>query len=145
MTEKKMREIAERMIADGYKGFICGGAQGVDTDFAETVIALKRIYPEITLEIAVPCPNQSAFWSRDAKARYDSVLRNADKVSLIGAFYTPYCMPARNRYMVDNADKVIAFWSGKRSGGTYSTILYAEKCKKPSLIVNLSQLCKDDN
>ena len=43
----------------------------------------------------------------------------------------------RNKKIVDNADKIIAFWDGS-SKGTLSTIKYAEKSGKPCQII----ICK---
>jgi uncharacterized phage-like protein YoqJ len=39
----------------------------------------------------------------------------------------PKCYHDRNHWMVDNADRVLAYWSGKKSGGTYACVQYAEK------------------
>ena len=33
----------------------------------------------------------------------------------------------RNRFMVDNAEVVLAYWDGTPSGGTYQTLRYAKK------------------
>ncbi len=41
---------------------------------------------------------------------------------------------ARNREIVDYADKIVAFWNG-RSKGTLSVIKYAEKKAKPCEII----------
>lgn len=41
---------------------------------------------------------------------------------------------ARNKQIVDYADKIIAFWDGK-SKGTLSVIKYAEKTGKPCEII----------
>ena len=49
----------------GYNYFICGGAIGVDTDFAEIVIGLRdRVYDHIKLEIAAPCRDQDKKWRK---------------------------------------------------------------------------------
>ena len=54
-----LREKVVELISEGYSHFISGGALGADSDFAEIVIDLRKsAYPDITLEIAVPCPNQ---------------------------------------------------------------------------------------
>ena len=36
------------------------------------------------------------------------------------------CYQRRNEYMVDNADFLIAVWDGKKKGGTWNTIKYAQ-------------------
>ena len=53
-------------INHGFRHFISGGAIGVDTDFAFAVLELKNKYP-VTLEIAVPCPDQNKFWTKQEK------------------------------------------------------------------------------
>ena len=112
--------------------FICGGALGVDTDFAEAIIEFRdNVYPEIQLEIAVPYKEQDMNWLPEDKAKYSELLQKADKVTYVSNTYTPGCMMKRNKYMVDNSDTVFAFWNkSKNSGGTYNTIEYAKKQNK---------------
>ena len=43
----------------------------------------------------------------------------------------PWVYHKRNEWMVDNADNVLAYWSGKERGGTYACIKYARKVGKP--------------
>ena len=62
--DRTLEDTVEKLVADGYNYFICGGAIGVDIAFAETVIDLRdRKYPHIQLEIAVPCPGQNKKWN----------------------------------------------------------------------------------
>lgn len=65
----------------GITNFISGMALGVDMDFAEIVIKLRKNYP-ITLECAIPCSNQTLHWRDKDKLRYNNILKEADKVSL---------------------------------------------------------------
>ena len=117
----------------GYNYFICGGAIGVDTDFAEIVIGLRdRVYDHIKLEIAAPCRDQDKKWSKKDKAVYKNILEKADKVTYISERYSPDCMFKRNKYMVDSSDIVFAFWNKNiKKGGTFNTILYARRQNKP--------------
>ena len=126
---KAMHDLIEKLVSrEGYDYFICGGAIGVDTDFAETVLALKEKYPHIQLEIAVPCENQDLKWSDADKAKHREVLDRADVVTVLSKHYTRFCMQRRNQYMVDKSDYAIAFWNSKtKKGGTYNTIKYIER------------------
>lgn len=118
-----------RLIALGYKHFICGMALGADTLFAQTVLDLKRSFTTITLEAAVPCPEQPDGWSDADKKRYDMLLAQCDAVTVVSPRYTPGCMMRRNRYMVDKSAAVLAF-SRARTGGTAATLRYAAECGK---------------
>ena len=44
-------------------------------------------------------------------------------------------MHKRNRYMVDQADYIIAVWNGKPSG-TGKTVQYAQQQGKPVRVIN---------
>lgn len=120
----------------GITNFISGMAVGVDMDFAETVLKLRNKYP-ITLECAIPCPNQTLKWNDADKLRYEGLLKFADEVNVISERYTPECMLKRNRYMVDKSDLVIAVFNGIEKGGTWYTINYAKKENKYIEIIDL--------
>ncbi len=122
----------------GITNFISGMALGVDMDFAETVLNLRNKYP-VTLECAIPCPDQTLKWNDKDKLRYDGILKRADSVNLISERYTPECMLKRNRYMVDKSELVIAVFNGIQKGGTWYTIKYAKSKNK---IIELIDLCK---
>lgn len=131
------------LISEGYCHFISGGALGADTDFAEIIIDLREIsYPNITLEIAVPCPNQDMKWQDKDKLRYKFICDKADSVKLISNNYTPFCMQKRNEYMVDKSDKVFVIWNEEEKGGTYNTLRYAKKKKKDYSILGLRDFTK---
>ena len=42
----------------------------------------------------------------------------------------PWVYHKRNHWMVDHADEVVAYWSGKEWGGTYACIKYAKSKRK---------------
>ena len=135
-----LKEKTEIAITEyGITNFISGMARGVDLDFAETVLKLRNKYP-ITLECAIPCPNQTLNWNDTDKLRYESILNSADSVSLISDKYTSECMLKRNRYMVDKSELVIAVFNGTQKGGTWYTINYARKTDTAIKIIDLCTL-----
>ena len=123
----KLRKTIETAIQDGYKTFLCGMAIGFDTICAETVLDLKRIYPDIKLIGAIPCKDQDKLWSAKDKKRYKELLKQLDGIRCI---YNKYigaeCMLERNSYMIKNSTLLIALFNGQ-SGGTEKTILLAKE------------------
>ncbi len=124
----------------GITNFISGMALGVDLDFAEIVLKLRNDF-HITLECAIPCPNQTLNWKDIDVLRYESILKCADTVNLVSERYSPECMLKRNRYMVDKCELVIAVINGIKKGGTWYTVNYAKKESKDIVLIDL---CKGD-
>jgi uncharacterized phage-like protein YoqJ len=132
--KRVLTDALDSLYDSGYRHFICGMAQGTDMYFGEAVLALRQLHPDVTLEAAIPFPDQAAHWSRPMRERYDRLLQAADQQKVICPHYAPYCMMARNRYMVDKADLLIAAYNGT-PGGTQKTIAYA--CRKRRHIMQL--------
>jgi len=124
--KQKLKNSVEKAINSGYNHFISGMALGVDTWAAQIVLYLKNKYPYIIMEAAIPCKNQSDKWSRKDRDLYKNIIENCDKITYIAEEYTPYCMIARNMYMVDNSSLLIAVYDNS-GGGSGNTLKYAQR------------------
>ena len=126
--KKRIFDVVEAVYTSGIRHYISGMANGCDMFFGEAVIKLKEIYPDVTLEAAIPYAGQADHWRDSLKARYDAIIKSADYHTLVCRGYTYDCMKRRNRYMVDNSSVIIAAYNGE-SGGTQQTLLYAMRQK----------------
>lgn len=125
-VKERLDEAVARAYDLGYRHFICGMAQGSDLYFGEAVVRLRLIYPDLSLEGAVPFPDQCKRWPTADQKRYYDLLDRCNMETLIQQSYTPQCMHRRNRYMVDHASRLIAIYNGLgERGGTLSTLNYA--------------------
>ena len=110
---------------DGIRHFLVGMANGCDFYFAEAVLHLRALHPDVTLEAAVPCPTQADHWREELRVRYQAILIQCDKRTLVSETYDRGCMMRRNRYMVDASRMLIAASNGQ-PGGAENTIRYAK-------------------
>jgi len=68
-TIKKSLKVAiVSLVEQGYCFFGTGGALGFDTIAAQTVLDLKKDYPQIKLILVLPCPSQAKRWREKDKA-----------------------------------------------------------------------------
>lgn len=105
---------------------ISGMALGVDQWFAETCIVLG-----IPFTAAVPCDDQERLWPEESQRHYRELLAKAHHVRVVSPGpYAAWKMQARNEYMVNECDVLLAVWDGS-SGGTANCVRYAEKVGKP--------------
>lgn len=114
------------LVKNGCRRFLCGMARGFDLTAAESLLALKKQYPDISLIACVPFGEQARYFSASDKLRYERIIANCAEVVCLSDNYYNGCMHIRNRYMVDNSDVVICYLR-KKTGGTYYTVKYAEK------------------
>lgn len=126
----------DTLYRQGIRRFYCGGALGFDTVAAVTLLNCRPHYPDLKLILALPCPEQSARWPAPSRALYQSILSRADEVLTLSPAYTPHCMLARDRYMVDHSAYCIAYLQ-KESGGTAYTVNYAHK--KGLTVIHLAE------
>jgi len=122
--------------AEGYTIFRSGGAMGMDLWCAEIVLHLKAEYPQLQIHFILPCETQANDWPENWRERYFRALAEADKVTYIQARYTHDCMFRRNRFLVDGAQLVIAYYDGRPTGGTAYTVRYATKKGVPVRNIN---------
>ena len=93
---------------------------------AEIVLELKEKYLQISLEMVSPFDDQAAKWEPEYQQRHRRLFQEADITTAIGHEYTKSCMFNRNRYLVNNADLLLAAYDGQ-PGGTEMTIRYAHQ------------------
>ena len=127
MYKFRLRETLEYLIGLGYVNFMSGAARGFDTIAAEIVISLREVYPWIRLTVVLPCADQAARWSPEERARWENIVHNSDHVETMARSFDKGCMFRRNRYLVDNADMLLAAYDGVSRGGTAMTVDYARK------------------
>lgn len=125
-----------RAIEEGYTHFISGFAGGADLIFADIVAALKQKNRFLTLEAAIP--NEGRLKSKDQT--FQTLLAVCDGVTVLCQKYIPQCFFIRNRYMVDKASRVLAVYDGRKTGGTFYTIQYAQKQQKEVSIIAVRKI-----
>ena len=94
--------------------------------FATVVAELKKENRSLTLEGAIPY--QGRLKSKDQT--FQDLLVVCDGVTVLCNSYIPQCFFIRNRYMVDKSSRIIAVYDGRKKGGTFYTIRYAQKQDK---------------
>ncbi len=124
----------EMLIKKGVVYYGCGGAVGFDMLAAQTIIELKKFFPQIKLIMVYPCQNQTKYWNLTDTEKYNFIKANSDKRVYISEFYNNSCMIERNKYLVNYSSYCICYFNGAY-GGTEFTVKYAKE--KGLKIINL--------
>lgn len=117
-------ERAVRLLyARGVCYFGAGGALGFDMLAAETVLRLREEMPALRLILVLPCRDQAGRFPASQRARYEAILRQADKIVYTADTYAPGCMHLRNRHLADESAYCLCYLTSAR-GGTKYTVDY---------------------
>jgi hypothetical protein len=112
-----------------------GGARGADNDALEY---LSRTQPGT--ERVVVTPNRLI----DQPFSVQETIRTRSTQIVELKNTGPDRFQVRNKYMVDQADKVVAFNDGRTTGGTANTIRYAESVGKPVEMIRWQDVDMND-
>lgn len=132
---EKLREEIIKCIENGYSTFYSGFAKGVDLIFADVVVDLKKEYPHIKLEAAIPY--RGRLNTKDKE--FHRLLKECSKVHVLAEKYVKSTLLNRNRFMVQNSDTLIAVYDGREKGGTLFTIRYAHAIKKRVVLIDIEE------
>ena len=133
----RLKSLIVELIGRGATKFRTGGARGFDTIAALCILELKESgYPQIELELKLPCQGQESKWSENDKKVYNYILSQASSHEYVIDHYTPWCMHERNRRLIKGSDVCIAFLKHS-SGGTAFT--YALALSKALEVINIAE------
>lgn len=100
-----------------------GGAQGWD----QAVMAAAHKSFAYSVVAAIPFHGHESRWPAEAQEYYRKLLEKCSEVKYFGGRYSNKLFAVRDRWMVDQADVVLALYDGNPDGGTALTVQYAEK------------------
>ena len=133
--------VLDRLIAAGVSTFRTGGAVGFDTLAALKVLERRERDPSISLELYLPCRDQTNGWGERSRTYYEYILSRADRVVYVRDQYTKGCMLERNRKLVEGSQFCIGYCTTDRGGSAY-TLDYAKK--KGVRVINLARMMPND-
>lgn len=110
----------------GVSLFLTGGALGFDMLAQQVLMEVKKERPDLRAVMVIPCTNQTARWPTGAREQYLRLVQSADGCICLQTEYTDGCMQRRNRFMVDHSAHCLAYYDGRRAGGTAGTVRYAQ-------------------
>lgn len=113
------------LLQGGTENFLCGMAMGFDLAAAESLLQYKKQF-DFNLVACVPCVGQEDTFSQKGREKYYKILGECGEVHVLADGYYDGCMLARDRYLVDNCDVLVAYRRRTRGGASY-TVNYAAK------------------
>ena len=138
---ERLPELLEETIAElcsrGATVFRAGGAMGFDTLAALIVLEMKKEFPQIRLELVLPCRDQTKDWDEISRRTYHYIMQKADCCRFLFDSYFEGCMLERDRQLVDGSDVCVAYCAHSQGGTAYT---YTLAMRDGLEIINLHDL-----
>ena len=119
-SKRRLRLEIKKLVNAGVDTFFCGMAMGFDLLAAETVISVKRKNPHVRLIACIPCIGQEKYFSKADQKRYVNALKKVDEQVILADSYYRGCMQARDKYMAERGDIMLAYCIKKEGGAAYT-------------------------
>lgn len=133
-SARKLRAEIESLIKEGVTTFYDGMAKGFDLVAATVVLRLKNKYPQIRLIACVPCYGQEKYFCERDKKTYAEALKKADEQIVLSPAYYRGCMQARDRYMAERAQVMIAYCKKTEGGAAYTVKIFQKSHPSAKII-----------
>lgn len=109
-------------------------AVGFDLIAAECALSLRDELKGLKVVAVIPFEGMQKSFKQPQRELFERIAEQADESVIIASHYSKSVYMMRNNYLVDNSSATIAYFTGRRSGTSY-TIRRAEKSL--SYIINI--------
>lgn len=138
--KKRLRDQLMTLYGQGVRRFYVGGCLGVDQWAGEILLRLKEQaeFSEIELIIVAPFPDHDRKWDEKSRGRLQFLISHCAKHFVIGKDERHESFIARNRYMVDHADVLLAVYDNVRTihNGVGQVVLSVERRGLPVVFIH---------
>lgn len=138
----ELYDTLEELIRGGCTRFRCGMASGFDLEALSCLSDLRQKYV-FTIEACIPYAGHVQSFSSEEQLRYRVLLSWCEEKKVLYPEYTRGCYLARDRYMVDGADILVAYCTRQKGGAAY-TVRYARERGVPVRFIGARYGRQDD-
>lgn len=128
------------LYRQGVRRFYVGGCLGVDQWAGEILLRLKEQpnFSEIELVVVAPFPNHDKNWDEKSRGRLRFLISHSAEHLIIGQDDRRESFVARNQYMLDHADVLLAVYDNDRTvrNGVGQVVVSAEKRGLPVIFIH---------
>lgn len=138
--KKRLRDQCTALYGQGVRRFYVGGCLGVDQWAGELLLQLKNQpeFSDIELVVVEPFPGHDQGWDEHSKRRQRFLVDHSTDHLTIGKDDQPESFVARNRYMLNHADVLLAVYDNDRTirSGVGVVVSSAEKRGVPVILIH---------
>jgi len=116
--KKAIQKRLENLIEEGLEWVIISGQLGVELWAGETVIELKRTFPDLRLGIITPFIQHESNWNDKNKEYYQAIVSQADFVQSVSKqpYVNPMQFKNRDQFLLNKTGGALIFYDDEKEG-----------------------------
>lgn len=138
--KKRLQDQCMALYGHGVRRFYVGGCLGVDQWVGEILLQMAKQtdFTGIELVVVEPFPGHDKDWDERSQRRQRFLIDQSTEHLVIGQDDRPESFMARNRYMLNHADVLLAVYDNNRAirSGVGLTVSSAEKRGVPVVLIH---------
>lgn len=129
IIKKALYDQLYALADEGLEWVVISGQPGVEMWTAETVLALKREFPELKYSVITPFLEQEKNWNEQKQAQYLHIINHADFVTAVTKrpYEAPWQFIEKDKFIINNTDGMLLVYDEDNEASPKYVLRLVEK------------------
>ena len=129
VIKKALYDQLYQLCDAGLEWIVISGQLGVESWAAETVLELKKEFPNVKYSVITPFLEQEKNWNEQKQTQYIQIINNADFVTSVTKrpYEAPWQFIEKDKFIINNTDGMLLVYDEDNEGSPKYILKLVEK------------------
>ena len=129
VIKKALYDQLYQLCDAGLEWVVISGQLGVESWAAETVLELKKEFPNVKYSVITPFLEQEKNWNEQKQTQYIQIINNADFVTSVTKrpYEAPWQFIEKDKFIINNTDGMLLIYDEDNEGSPKYILKLVEK------------------
>ena len=129
VIKKALYDQLYQLCDAGLEWIVISGQLGVESWAAETVLELKKEFPNVKYSVITPFLEQEKNWNEQKQTQYIHIINNADFVTSVTKrpYEAPWQFIEKDKFIINNTDGILLVYDEDNEGSPKYILKLVEK------------------
>ena len=129
VIKKALYDQLYQLCDAGLEWVVISGQLGVESWAAETVLELKKEFPNVKYSVITPFLEQEKNWNEQKQTQYIQIINNADFVTSVTKrpYEAPWQFIEKDKFIINNTDGILLVYDEDNEGSPKYILKLVEK------------------
>ena len=129
VIKKALYDQLYQLCDAGLEWIVISGQLGVESWAAETVLELKKEFPNVKYSVITPFLEQEKNWNEQKQTQYIQIINNADFVTSVTKrpYEAPWQFIEKDKFIINNTDGMLLIYDEDNEGSPKYILKLVEK------------------